>query len=55
MLPVFDHPDAVATFMSFLQNQNELVEGKIYRFEQDQWQIDEDFKLNWPKTGILCP
>jgi hypothetical protein len=56
MIPVFDQPDAVATFMGFLQDENESVEASLGCFEQDHWEIDKKVgKIVWPKTGILYP
>jgi len=50
MLPVFDHPNAVATFLSFLQNDNEVIDVKLCHFKQNQWKIDKElFKSKWPK------
>ncbi len=56
MVPVLDQPDAVATFMDFLQNENDSIEISFCCFKQGHWEIDkETAELAWPKTGILYP
>lgn len=56
MIPIFDQPDAVATFMGFLQNENDSIVVTFCRLEQGRWQINEEStKLVWPKSGILYP
>lgn len=58
MVPIFDQPDAVATFIGFLKSDNHSVEADLYRFEQsqDRWGIiKESIQLAWPKSGILYP
>jgi hypothetical protein len=56
MIPVFDQPDAVATFLSFLKNKNDSIEVMPCCYEQGQWEIRKElFRLIWPKKGILSP
>lgn len=56
LIPVLDQPEAVATFLGFLQDQNDSIDASCCRFEQDRWEINEEVgKLVWPKTGILYP
>jgi hypothetical protein len=56
MMPIFDNPEAVERFMSFLRNDNEDIEVNLCHFDKDHWEINKDTtKLVWPKTGILYP
>lgn len=56
MIPVFEQPDAVATFLSFLKNKNDSIEVMPCCYEQGQWEIRKElFRLIWPKKGILYP
>jgi len=56
MIPVFDQLDAVATFMGFLQNENDSVGASFCRLEQEHWEISKGTtRLIWPKRGILYP
>lgn len=56
MIPIFDQPDSVATFLRFLQDDNDSIETNLIRFEQDHWEINkESTKLPWPKNGVLYP
>jgi len=56
MLPVFDQPDAVVTFLNFLKNENESVEVMPCRYEQGEWEISrERIQTIWPKKGVLYP
>lgn len=56
LIPIFDQPDTVASFLGFLKNKNDLIPATLCRFEQGQWNIDkESFDLSWPKDGILYP
>lgn len=56
LIPVFDHPDRVVTFMDFIENENEAIQVANCRFEKDRWLIEKDTKMmHWPKKGILYP
>lgn len=56
LVPVFEQPDTVATFLGFLQGENNLVEGALGCFEEGHWEISKEMgKLIWPKTGVLYP
>lgn len=56
MIPVFDQPDAVATFFDFLRDENDSIDVSWCRFEQDRWEINRQVrKLVWPKSGVLYP
>jgi len=56
MMPIFDQPDAVATFLDFLQDENDSIEVYFCRLEQDGWVPEgEPFKLGWPKRDVLYP
>lgn len=56
MIPIFDQPDAVATFLGFLQNENNLIEGSLGCYRDGHWEISKELsKLVWPKTGVLYP
>jgi hypothetical protein len=56
LVPVFDDPDRVVTFMDFLQNDNSAIQVASCRFEQNQWEISKDTRpLIWPKAGTLYP
>jgi hypothetical protein len=55
MLPVYDRPDVVPTFLDFLRNQNESIAVAGYCYEQGEGHckiIKELTPLNWPKTGV---
>ncbi len=58
MIPVFEGANAVAsmeTFMSFLENENESLEVRFCRFEQDsKWHCSEQVtRFRWPKDGTI--
>jgi hypothetical protein len=54
MLPVFDHPGAVVTFLNFLKNENESIEVMPCHYEQGQWEISKEiFELIWPKKDVI--
>jgi hypothetical protein len=56
MIPVFDRPDAVAKFLSFLENENDSIEVMPCFYGQDQWEIAKEmYRLTWPKEGNLYP
>jgi len=56
LVPIFDQPDTVATYLGFLRNRSELISANLCRFEQGQWKIDpRSFELSWPKDGTLYP
>lgn len=56
LMPIFDDPDAVARFLNFLMNDNEIIEANLCRFDDDYWNIDvKEYKISWPKSGILYP
>lgn len=54
MIPTYQHPDQVDTFLSFLQNTNSSIQVASCHFEGDKWEISkETMPMNWPKDGIL--
>jgi hypothetical protein len=56
MIPVFEEPDAVARFLSFLKNEDDLIEAMPCFYGQGQWEIrKEAHRLTWPKDGLLYP
>jgi hypothetical protein len=56
MIPVFDRPDAVARFLSFLENENDSIEVMPCFYGQGQWEIAKEmYRLTWPKEGNLYP
>lgn len=56
MIPIFDDPERVKTYIDFLQNDNSAIQVASCRFEQDRWEISKDTKpLFWPKEGTLYP
>jgi hypothetical protein len=56
LVPVFDHPDRVVTYMDFLKNENEAIQVTTCGFEQDHWIIEKGTRtMHWPKSGILYP
>jgi hypothetical protein len=56
MLPVIGQPDKVATFLRFLQDDNNSIQGSLGCFSEGHWEIDKEMsKVIWPKTGVLYP
>jgi hypothetical protein len=56
LVPVFDQPGTVATFLDFLQDENNLIEGSFGCFKGGHWEIGKEVReLVWPKTGVLYP
>jgi len=56
LIPTFEHPDSVAKFLGFLNDEKESITANYAHFNQDHWSIDKDSTtLVWPKTGILYP
>lgn len=46
IVPIFEHPDGISRFMSFLQNDGGRIEGRLCRFE------NREFKA-WPKPTVF--
>lgn len=56
LMPIFDQADSVAKFLDFLKSENEMVDVRYCKFENDHWEIDKNLtQLKWIKTGILYP
>ncbi len=56
MIPIFDDPEQVVTFMDFLKNDHSNVQVASCHFERNQWELSKDTKpLIWPKEGVLYP
>jgi hypothetical protein len=56
LLPVFNDPESVPTFLDFMGNSNETIHVSVARFEWNEriWKINPERKaLNWTKTGLL--
>lgn len=56
MIPVFDKPENVATFMDFLKREREIyISGSFCRFDKlkNSWEIDKkSHTMIWPKSGF---
>lgn len=54
MVPVFDHPDGVKTFLDFQKSSNESITATTMRFAEGRWEMAKDtISMNWPKTGVF--
>lgn len=56
MLPVGDHVEGIATWDSFMKNENESIAVKLGRFDPDTeqgiWLFSKDtWRIQWPKKG----
>lgn len=45
----------VSVFLDFLANGTETINGRLCRFDGEQWAVTTPIKLQWPKTGIFLP
>ena len=56
LMPVFDNPEMVETYLSFLQNENEQLYVSWCQYKEGHWSIDKNIdRFIWPKKGILYP
>ncbi|MDB5352690.1 MAG: hypothetical protein JWN86_3937 [Planctomycetota bacterium] len=58
LIPVFDDVDSVDTYLSFLDNDCEIVHVTTARFDRKEqsWHINPNRRrLLWTKTGVLYP
>ena len=56
LIPIIEHPDAVAKFLGFLNDEKESITVNYAHFDQDHWSVDNEARtLVWPKTGFLYP
>lgn len=56
LIPVFDKPETVETFMNFLSNSQDTINVRVCRFEKNRWEIDKSIRtIAWPKDGTLYP
>ena len=56
MLPVFEHVDAIPTFLDFIKNDRENIAARVSRYQEDKWEIATSaINLTWPKSGTLYP
>ncbi len=54
MVPVFDHPDGVKTFVDFQKSSNESITARSTRFTEERWEIaKQTTRIEWPKTGVF--
>jgi hypothetical protein len=45
----------VPVFVEFLGNETETINGRLCRFEGEQWTASTEIKMKWPKSGVLLP
>jgi len=56
MMPLFETPDEISTYLDFMRNDNCSIQASHCRFVNDRWEISKNtFPLTWPKTGVLYP
>jgi hypothetical protein len=56
MIPLLDDVDKAGLFYNFLQNDHEVLEASLCKFDNNQWEISKKTtRLQWPKSGTLYP
>lgn len=53
LMPIFQSPDDIEYYLSFIKNLDETLQVCHCQFKQDHWEIGkQSVSLNWPKKGI---